>query len=114
MNKLIDSASSATLIQSSRHACAITYKNRILCIGTSKKKTHPLQEKFKSRKERVYLHAEIDAIVKCINLHGTEILKDCEMHVLRVTGGGNIGFSKPCPGCQKAIDAFNIKKVYHT
>ena len=109
---LSDVASSSPLIRHSRHACAITLKNNILGVGMARYKTHPLMAKYQDKSERVFLHAEIDAIVKVINKHGSEILKDSDMYILRLTKGGSLGMSKPCYGCQKAIDAFGIKNVY--
>ena len=101
-------------LKSHRHAALLTYKGKVLSVGKNQRKTHPMMLKYQTNEKKVYLHAEIDAIIKTINAHGTDILRRCELYVLRVTGGGNIGHSKPCPGCQKAIDAFEIKKVYWT
>lgn len=97
-----------------RHASAITYKNRVLAVGVNQRKSHTLQRRFSGRDEKVWLHSEITAIVKVINRYGTKILKDCELYNLRLTRGGEIGISKPCEACQKAIEAFGIKKVHWT
>jgi deoxycytidylate deaminase len=99
---------------SHRHSAAIVYKKKVLSIGCNQIKTHPLMLKYQTDEHKIHLHAEIDAIIKAINLHGSEILKRCELYVLRLTGGGNVGHSKPCRGCQKAIDAFGFKGVYWT
>ena len=107
----------SVLIRHSKHAAAITYNNKVLAVGESKYKTHPFQKKIQEQvgnKERIYLHAEVDAIIKVINKHGTDILKECELHVIRITKGGSVGCSKPCTGCQRAIDAFNIRRVVHS
>ena len=109
---LHDYASDSELIRHSRHACAITLKNNILGVGMARYKTHPLMAKYQDKSERVFLHAEIDAVVRVINRYGSAILKDCDMYILRLTKGGSLGMSKPCDGCQKAIDAFGIKNVY--
>jgi deoxycytidylate deaminase len=109
---LIPLAKSTPFVQNSRHAAAIVYKNKILSTGICHLKTHPMMLKYQPNDKRIYLHAEIDAIIRTINNHGVDILKDCSLHVIRITKGGNLGMSKPCPGCQKAIEAFGIKKVY--
>lgn len=118
MNKifktLLQIAENVPLIQSSRHAACVTYKGKIVSIGISQLKSHPLQLKFQPNKARIFLHAEIDAIVKAINSHGSDFLKDCELHVLRLTKGNKLGMSKPCPGCQKAIEAFGIQNIHYT
>lgn len=110
-------ARKSPLIRHSRHVAAVTYKGKILAVGCAKYKTHPLQKKMQEEignTERIYLHAEIDALVKVINKHGTDVLSECDLHVVRVSKGGSVSSSKPCEGCQRAINAFNIRKVYHS
>ena len=110
-------ARKSVLIRHSRHAAAVTYKGRVLAVGEAKYKTHPFQKKVQQQvgnTERIYLHAEVDALLKVINKHGTEILQECELHVVRISKGGFVGSSKPCSGCQRAISAFKIRKVIHT
>lgn len=110
---LFDAAQTAELIQGSRHASAITYKKQILALGVNSRKTHPLSSKYNGP-EKVCLHSELAAIIQVINQHGSDILKRCSLWNLRLTKGGNIGTSKPCAGCQKAVDAFGIKRVFYT
>lgn len=101
-------------IRGSKHACAIVHKNKLLAVGTNKLKTHPIMLKYGKNEKAIFLHAEMDAIVRVINLHGADILSECDLYVMRLTQGNKVGNSKPCSGCQRAIEAFNIKKVYHT
>ncbi len=110
---LFEAAKTADLIQGSQHASAIVYRKQIIAIGLNSRKSHPLQRQF-GGPEKIVLHSETAAIVKAINLHGSEILRHCSIWNLRLTKGGNVGNSKPCASCQKAIDAFGIKKVYWT
>lgn len=94
---------------------AIIYdkKGNILSIGkNSYVKTHPLQAKFAKRtghSHKVFLHAEIDAIIKC-----RDIDKAYRIFVSRVTPCGKMAIAKPCPVCQHAISLTPIKKVEHT
>lgn len=104
---------SADLVQNSRHAAAICLGHKILCTGVNQRKTHPLMKQFQDHPEKLYLHAEINAIVQVINKYGTEILPETEIYVTRLSKGGNIGSSKPCESCQKAIDFFKIKRVHY-
>jgi len=97
-----------------KHAASIYYRGRLLATGTNKKKTHPMMQRFCKHPEAVWLHAEIDCIVKVVNHYGTEILRDCELYVARVTKDGAMANSQPCEGCQRAIDAFLISRVYYT
>jgi tRNA(Arg) A34 adenosine deaminase TadA len=109
---LFNKAEESVLIGCSKHAAALVYKGSILCTGVSKQKSHPLMKRFSDHEKKIYLHAEIDVIVRAISRYGVEILPECSLFVLRISRGGNIGLSKPCAVCARAIDAFKIKEVY--
>ena len=113
-NKLFEMAETVTDCRDHKHASAIVYKKKIIALGKNQMKTHPIMLQYQSDSTKIYLHSEIDAIVKVINNHGSEILKHSSLYNLRLTGGGNVAMSKPCNGCQKAIDAFGIKRVFWT
>jgi deoxycytidylate deaminase len=85
----------------------------VLSIGNnSYTKTHPLQSFYATKSglpEKVYLHAEIDAIAKCRDLS-----KAHSIEVIRVSPSGSYLKAAPCPICQSAISNTNIKKVFHT
>ena len=108
---LFEAAQNSEMIGPSRHAAALVYKNKIICTGVSQVKTHPMMKLFSKSDKKIHLHAEIDCIVKGINLVG-EDLSMYDMYVLRISRGKNISLSKPCPICQKAIEAFGINQVY--
>lgn len=61
------------------------------------------------RPEAIYLHAEVDALVK---------LKDWDrahrIVVTRIGRNGDTLLAKPCPACQHAIKLAGIKHVEHT
>jgi deoxycytidylate deaminase len=92
-----------------RLAACIVRGKRIVSIGVNKKKTHPIQMKFASHPEALYLHAEIDAIV-----NAREDVRGADMYVLRKMNNGQCGMAKPCEGCQRAIKFFGIRRVYWT
>lgn len=88
-------------------------KGNVLSIGkNSYFKSHPLM--YKLNKEigiknpvKVYLHAEVDAIIKC-----KEIDKAYSIEVYRISE--NIyRKSKPCKLCLTAIRKTNIKKLLY-
>lgn len=95
----------------SRHAAAIVCKNRIISIGTNKLKSHPMMAEFSGHPEKIWLHAEIDAIIKAINIVGVDFLKNCDLKVVRLDIYDRLALSKPCEICRKAIEHFNIKSV---
>lgn len=74
-------------------------------------KTHPLQSYFAHKvghPEKQYLHAEIQAILRC---------KDKPIYRITVERYDKHGLpvnAKPCPICQAAIKAFGIKIVEST
>lgn len=86
---------------------ALIYDKRgnILSIGkNSYVKTHPLQAHYAKRvglDKKVYLHAEINAIIKCRIPE-----KAYRMVVIRTMANGTLGCAKPCAICTAAIAAF--------
>lgn len=90
------------------------YNKRGVLIGMGTndyKKSHPLQAYFAKRvghPERIFLHAEIAAILAA---RSTKIY---EIRVERYDAGGQPVSAKPCPICAEAIKAFGIKRVSYT
>jgi tRNA(Arg) A34 adenosine deaminase TadA len=88
-------------------------RGRVLSIGKNQYlKTHPLQAKYAcmvGQSEKVFLHAEIHAIVRCRKLH-----KAYKILVSRWDKNGKALLAKPCLICQSAIKAAGIKYVEHT
>jgi len=74
-------------------------------------KTHPLQYHYAQKtqkKERIFLHAEIAAIIRARRKIDTLIIARIMYKSLRY------GLSKPCPICTLAIMEAGIKNVYFT
>lgn len=88
-------------------------KGRVLSVGqNSYIKTHPLQAahaKKVGRSEKVFLHAEIHAIVRCRDLK-----KAHKIFISRWDAQGNPVIAKPCPVCMSAITAAGIQQIEHT
>lgn len=97
-----------------QYITAFTYDKRGKLISKGEcnyVKTHPLQAKMANGTDnphRIYLHAEIDAIIKA---RGQKIHS---MVITRIKNNGEFGNAAPCECCQKAIKLFNIKHVEHT
>lgn len=108
---LYTAAHEAEMIGPSRHAAGLVFKGQLICIGVAQRKTHPMMKLYSGSESKISIHAEIDAILKGIRTLG-EDLSACSLYVLRISRGNNISMSKPCPICQKAIDAFGIKDVH--
>jgi tRNA(Arg) A34 adenosine deaminase TadA len=94
---------------------AIIYDKRgkVLSIGyNSYIKTHPLQAEHAKKvglEEKVFLHAEVHAIVRCKDLS-----KAHRIFISRWNKSGNPMYAKPCPVCISAIKSAGIEVVEHT
>ena len=110
---LVQESRNADRVKSSFHAACVVNKKQILSIGLNRRKSHPLMSRFGSyRPNQIFLHAEVDAIVRTVNQYGNEILKESDIYVLRTTKAGNVAESRPCDGCMEVINAFGIKNIY--
>ncbi len=87
-------------------------KGKILSIGkNSYIKTHPMMYKIALSNgdldpKKIFIHAEIDAIIKCKHL---DIAYSLEVY--RVSKSGKYLSSKPCPICMSGIKSSPIKKI---
>ncbi len=109
-----------TPVGRARLAAAIVVKNDIISVGHNRLKSHPFQARFGSNSDAIYLHAEIDAILSALRIINPEELSKAELYVARVKyadhhrNGFTLGLSKPCIGCQRAIQEFGIKRVIYS
>ena len=94
---------------------AIIYdkRGRVLAVGkNSYTKSHPTMAHYASlynEPHKIFLHAEVDAILKCKDLK-----KAHKIFVSRVNKSGEYLLAKPCRICQSAIEAAGIKIIEHT
>ena len=91
----------------------LIHKNKVITQAVNQDtKSHPLQAKFAQMvglDEKIYLHAEMSALVKCKS--------DVDTIVVARLGGHNhdeIRNAKPCPICQLAIKQAGIEHIYYT
>lgn len=76
----------------------------------NKLKTHPRQAHYakqNGRNEKIYLHAEISALIKCREEPHT-------IYVGRIMKTGMAGMCKPCPICEQAIREAGAKYIVYT
>jgi tRNA(Arg) A34 adenosine deaminase TadA len=88
-------------------------KNKVIVTATNlEKKTHPIQASFARKvgmKEKIYLHAEINALIKA--------KEDVDTIVVARIGGhsqNELRMSKPCPVCAAALEMSNVKKIIYS
>ena len=111
---LIEIAKNVQPIQSARIVAGIYRKGKLLSTGFNQRKSHPLQAKWASRPERIFLHAEVDAIRNYLYRYPIDSLESCDMLVVRVKRMDNrwvLGCAKPCSGCRRAIEFYGLKSV---
>jgi tRNA(Arg) A34 adenosine deaminase TadA len=85
---------------------------RVISVGANNyTKTHPVQSHFaKLAKvpEKIYLHAEIAALLNCKDK------KPYSIFIERYTKSGAPALAAPCPACLAAIKAWGISKISYT
>lgn len=71
-------------------------------------KTHPKQFIYNKRNPtKIFLHAEIDALIRCR-------AEPYMMIICRLGKDGKIRMSRPCSGCYNAIKDVKLQKIYYT
>jgi len=93
-----------------RLSAVIVKGGAVLSVGQSKLRTNPAVCDFDEPgvRERVSIHAEMDALKRCGNPKGAVI------YVARIGRSNDIGLAKPCRSCQKKLIAAGIKRVVYT
>lgn len=94
-------------------AAALTKGRFLLGTGVNLAKSHPLQARFADRPDRLWLHAEMDALRKALREYGDKI-EGATMWVARAKKNGQAGMACPCKGCQSALRFFGVKEVIFT
>ena len=88
-------------------------KNKPISQGVNQDtKSHPLQAKLADMvglSEKIYLHAEISALVRCRSDVDTIIVVRLGGH-----GGDQLRNAKPCPICSLALKEAGIEHIYYT
>lgn len=102
-------------------SAAIVLKGDFVSFGFNTNKTHPLQKRF-AGEDKIFLHAEMDAIWRAIRRISYKQLTRATLYVCRMKYdsldhekiNARWGMSKPCGACQRAIVSYGIKKVLYT
>ena len=94
-----------------RHGCVVVKNGKIQALGINRDVTHPSVLSEEHIKPGASIHAEARALKK---LRHTNQANGAILYVARLTPAGRVGYSKPCPLCQKAIEDSGIKRVVHS
>lgn len=101
-------------------AAAIVHRNKIISVGINSMKSHPMAAKFGKNEHAIFLHAEVAAIKNALREVDVDDLSKCDIYIARVkkekpfTKKYVSGLAKPCPGCERAIAEFGLKRVVYT
>ena len=106
-------------VRGARIAASVVRKGKVISYGYNHKKSHPFQAKFCKNKDAVFFHAEVHAIKNALISIDVDDLSKCELYIVRAKRDKSnrkwiTGLSKPCIGCQKCIDSFELKSVYYS
>ena len=106
-------------VRGARIAAAVVRRGKVISYGYNHKKSHPFQTRFCKNRHAVFFHAEVHAIKNALKSVDVEDLSKCELYIVRAKRNSTnrkwiTGMSKPCSGCQKCIDLFDLKSVYYS
>ena len=112
-------AQSVEPVRGARIAAAVVRRGKVISYGYNHKKPHPFQTRFCKNPHAVFFHAEVHAIKNALKSVDVEDLSKCELYIVRAKRNSTnrkwiTGMSKPCIGCQKCIDLFDLKNVYYS
>ncbi len=101
-----------------RLSAAVVHRGKLVSVGVNQQKSHPFQKQFGKNYQAIYWHAENFAIFNFIRNHNVVDLEDCDLYVYRAKFGEDksliTGLAKPCDGCMRCIQNYNIKNVVYT
>lgn len=116
LNKMAETIDINSIPRNYRLASCIVLKGKIISFGNNKMKSHPMQAKFGKNPQSIFLHSEIDAIKNALRHIDVDDLRKSSLYTTRVkvkVGAYEVGNSKPCEGCMRAIATFGIKHVHY-
>lgn len=93
---------------------ALVYKRKIISLGWNHNKTSPFQKMYGKNNKSIYYHSETHAIRKASRVLSLDKIAKSTLFVCRIKKNGQLGLSKPCVGCRKAIEAFGIREVIYS
>jgi len=106
-------------VRNFRICAAVVFKHReAVSLGFPRKKSHPVQKEFGRNEFSVYLHAEVDAIIRARKL--VKIGNEHSLYVVRVKHPSAqseefiVGNAKPCTGCTRFIHRCGIGTTHYT
>jgi tRNA(Arg) A34 adenosine deaminase TadA len=97
-----------------RMGAVIARRNKVISIGLNSHKTDPLQLRYSRHPLSICKHAEIAAIKNALKADRNVDLTKASIFIARVLKNGSTAMAQPCEGCQKALKAYGINRVFWT
>lgn len=102
-----------------RLAASIWHRNELIAVGVNERKTHPLQAKYAKHPDACFMHAEIAAIKNGLRKTTVDVLAKSTLYIARAKYNterteASWGMAKPCLGCTRAVEAFDLRRVVFT
>ena len=114
LNLAIEAAITNPIIKLPKMAAVLITPEGDIFLGRNQLKSHPLQAAWGARNGRpksIFLHAEIDAVIKALKQGMKEI---DSIYVARVNRSGVPNVARPCPVCFACLVSFNVKDIQWT
>jgi len=92
------------------HYAFLIRNGRIFKIGWNKRKTHPITARYNYHEGIVYIHAELDVILKS----KLEDLSEYSLFSVRIMKNGEFGLARPCSGCSSVLKQVGITQIEWT
>jgi len=89
----------------SKYACAIIYRNKIIAIGINKYSKFYISADYETN--RYSIHAEKDAIMK---IKDKNILQYCKIYIVTIKNN-KLEKGYPCPMCYNLLKKYNMNKI---
>lgn len=106
-------------VRNFRICAAVVYKHReVISVGYPRRKSHPVQKTFGRNEYSIFLHAEIDALLRAKKL--VRMDNNYAIYVARVKHKGAQdsdfieGNAKPCEGCMQFINKCGINTLIYS
>ena len=89
---------------------AVIFKgDKVISFGTNSSKSHPIVKEYSRDENKIYIHAEIHAILKA-----KDEVKDADLLVIRLNKNDELCMAKPCDVCKQLIIDSNIRNIVYS
>ncbi len=110
----IDSAIANPILNLPRMGAVLVLRNGDIFYGYNQQRSHPFQKQWAKHPEAIFLHAEIDALIRAMKMVPDEMIVGSSIYIARVLKNGQPALAKPCSGCLGALIHFGVDNIWWT